>query len=325
MKSVYLVTGGAGMIGSFLVDSLLDDPMTKQVRVIDDFSSGKLEHLQHQGANIADGRLKIYEVDLVSPQYDCSHHEAWRDVDCVFHLAANPCARRGIEDTTLDLRLETVATRNTLEGMRLAGVSKIIFSSSGTVYGDCATEVCKEAFGERLPISLYGAGKVASEALISAFCGTFGFSSVIFRFGNVVGPRATHGCIFDFIKQLREHPDHLNVLGDGNQSKPYLYVKEVVAGMIHGLKLLNAMPAGACEPYNLAPKTASSVKFIAETLVHKMGLVSTIQYGKTPAGWAGDVPHSRMDMTKLENAGFSLLRSSDEAVEEAIEQTLKAI
>lgn len=322
MKNIYAVTGGLGMIGSFLVDSLLDDPMTKRVVIIDDLSSGKLEHVQHHGANIADGRLKIYEADLVDPQI--VHHEAWRSADCVFHLAANPCARRGIEDTTLDLRLETVATRNTLEGMRLAGVSKIIFSSSGTVYGDCAEKVCKEAFGERLPTSLYGAGKVASEALISAYCGTFGFSSVIFRFGNVCGERAGHGCIFDFINQLLEHPDHLDVLGDGNQSKPYLYVKEVVAGMIHGLKLIEAMPAGACEPYNLAPWNASSVKFIAETLVHKMGLCSKINYGETASGWAGDVPHSRMDMTKLENTGFSLLRSSDGAVDEAIEQILKA-
>lgn len=321
----YIILGGLGFIGSHLADALLNDPDTSIVTVIDDLSSGRRENLAHRSDDVESGRLVIVGKDFNVADFPMTKNHFRMDGDeVVFNMAANPDARKGINDTWLDIRLETILTYKLLETMRLNGVKKIILASSGTVYGNQNLEVCREGVGERLPISLYGAGKLASEGLVSAFCGTFGMKAIIFRFGNVCGERAGHGCIFDFINQLREHPDHLDVLGDGNQSKPYLYVKEVVAGMIHGLKLIEAMPVGACEPYNLAPWNASSVKFIAETLVHKMGLVSTIQYGSTPAGWAGDVPNSRMDMTKLENAGFSLLRSSDEAVEEAIEQILKA-
>lgn len=328
MKKVFLISGGCGFIGSHLVDALLADSNTKSVRVIDDMSSGWMNHLR-QHTN--DSRLSIYVENLVLPEI--VHLKVWRGVDCVFHLAANPDARRGIQNTMLDLQLETIATRNTLEGMRLAGASKIIFASSGTVYGDSGLTVCKEGAGERLPISLYGAGKVASEALISAFCGTFGFSSVIFRFGNVVGERTTHGCIFDFIRQLREHPDHLNVLGDGNQSKPMIYVKEIVAGLIHGLKMLEGYPAGKVEPFNIAPEGATSVASIAQELVLQCPWASLqshahgchIKYGSTLNGWAGDVPHSRMSMAKLEATGFRLERSSDEAVRYAISEILKQL
>jgi len=322
----YLVTGGAGFIGSHLIDALLADVQTERVVVIDNFSSGCREHLgQHED----DLRLEIARLDLVNPIYD-KHFDG---VECVFHLASNPDARRGIENTRLDLELETIATYNVLEAMRRAGAKKIIFSSSGTVYGDSGFTVCKEGVGERLPISLYGAGKVASEALISAFCGTFGFSSVIFRFGNVVGERATHGCIFDFIKQLKEHPDHLDVLGNGGQSKPYLYVKEVVAGLLHGIKILNDAPDTWVAPYNLAPFGATNVRFIVEELISEIYATGKIpkihkckvNYGSDLAGWAGDVPHSRMNMAKLNEAGFSLERSSDEAVKHAIRQIVKTI
>lgn len=323
MKNIYIVGGGCGFIGSHLVDALLADINTFEVRVIDDLSSGKIEHLQHHGTNITDDRLQIHKVDLVQPTTWL--HTVFKDATCVFHLSSNPDARRGIENTSLDLAQQTLATYNVLDAMRRAGASRIITSSSGTVYGDCGIETCKEGFGERLPISLYGAGKVAAEALISAYCGTFGFSSVIFRFGNVVGERATHGCIFDFINQLKAYPDHLKVLGNGNQSKPYLYVKEVVAGMIHGLKLLESMPAKACEPYNLAPADATSVRVIAEELMRQMGLPPNIAYGETEGGWQGDVPHSRMDMSKFEATGFKLNMSSWGAVRHAISETLKMI
>lgn len=332
MKNIYCVTGGCGCIGSFSVDALLDDPMTRRVNVIDNLSSGKLEHLQHQGANIADGRLKIFYQDLLQKRLRHVPDEAYSGVDVVLHLAANPNARKGIENTSLDLEQETLVTHNVLEMMRANGVKKIIFASSGTVYGDCGENVCKEGHGERLPISLYGAGKVASEALISAFCGTFGFKAVNFRFGNVVGPRLSHGAIYDWIAQLKEHPDHLNVLGDGNQSKPFIFVSEIVAGMLHGLKLIEAMPDGKCEPYNLAPEGATSVRFIAENLKNQMFLAGNeklygckINYGSTPAGWAGDIANSRMSMAKLEATGFRLQRSSDEAVRHAISEMLKTI
>jgi len=323
MKNTFIVVGGAGFIGSHLVDALLSDISTFQVKVIDDFSSGRIEHLQHHGANIADGRLIIVQRDLLDESVDWS--PIFEGADTVFNLAANPDARKGITDTMLDLRLETILTRNVLEAMRISGCKKIIFSSSGTVYGDAGLTACKEGQGERLPISLYGAGKVASEALISAFCGTFGMSAILLRFGNVVGERATHGCIKDFLEQLLTDHTNLNVLGDGRQSKPYLYVKEVVAGMMHTLKIIGSWNPGLIEPYNLAPEGATTVGFIAEELIRQMGLKSKIKYGEGAQGWAGDVPNSRMDMSKLEATGFKLERSSDEAVKYAIEQILKSL
>jgi len=194
--SIYVVSGGAGFIGSHLVDALLADPRTAEVRIVDNFSSGRREHLvQHRN----DCRLKIYEEDLLNLTRILP---VFPGADCVFHLAANPDARWGIENTRLDLEQETIATYNVLEAMRLNQCKRILLSSSGTVYGDIGTEAALETRGPALPISLYGAGKVASEALISAFCGTFGFSGVILRFGNIVGQRTTHGVIFDFIRQL---------------------------------------------------------------------------------------------------------------------------
>lgn len=341
----YIILGGLGFIGSHLTDALLDDPETGIVTVIDDLSSGRRENLAHRSADVESGRLVIVEKDFNVADFPMTKNHFRMDGDeVVFNMAANPDARKGIADTWLDIRLETILTYKLLEAMRLNGVKKIILASSGTVYGNQNLEVCREGFGERLPISLYGAGKLASEGLVSAFCGTFGMKAVIFRFGNVCGERAGHGCIYDFINQLREHPDHLNVLGDGNQSKPYIYVKEIVAGMIHGLGLLDKRSAYLCEPFksdpsygvdafNLAPDGATSVRFIAEELANAMAeyngpentFRAVIKYGSTPAGWAGDVPHSRMSMAKLEATGFRLQRSSDEAVKYAISEILKTL
>lgn len=320
MKKVFVCAGGAGFIGSNLVEALLSNPDTSEVRVLDDFSSGKMSHLSHLGKDIDSGRLKIFTHDLTDPE--SVHHKAFKGADVVYLLAANPDARRGIEDTMLDLRLETILTRNVLEGMRLAGVKKIIFSSSGTVYGDIGLKVATEGIGERLPLSLYGAGKVASEALISAFCGTFGFSAVIYRFGNVVGAPATHGAIFDFINQLKEHPKRLTVLGDGNQTKPYLYVDDVVDALIFAQGLI---PLRKCEAYNLAPSSETSVKFIVNELVRQMKLKPKITYGTTSSGWAGDIPQSRMNMDKLRAAGFCIYMPSDKAVANAIKRILETI
>jgi len=320
----YLVTGGAGFIGSHLVDALLADINTTEVRIIDDFSSGKIEHLYQHGANVADGRLKIHKFDLVQP--NPATHVCFKDIDCVFHLSANPDARLGIENTHLDLEQEVLATYNVLDAMRRAGCKKIIFSSSGTVYGDIGTTPAKEGMGERHPISLYGAGKVSSEAFIAAYCGTFGFSSVIFRFGNVVGERTTHGCIFDFMAKIKKHPDKLVVLGNGKQSKPYIYVRDIAAGLIHGLTMLTGggMGPGSCFPFNLAPSGATTVQFIAEELVRQMGLEGKIEivYGESESGWAGDVPHSRMDASNLELYGFKPSLTSDGAVMRAIYEIL---
>jgi UDP-glucose 4-epimerase len=308
----YLVTGGAGFIGSNLVDALMADPQTEQVVVVDNLSSGRRDHIaQH----LDSPRFQFCEHDLLKPI--CLDRSG---IDCVYHLAANPDARLGITNTRLDLEQETLVTYNVLEAMRREGVLSIIFSSSGTVYGDQGLRICGEDYGPCLPISLYGAGKLASEGLISAFCNTFKIGGVALRFGNVVGERATHGCIYDFIRQLQSHPDRLDVLGDGNQSKPYVYVSDIVEALMFSSRFL--IP-GHCDVFNVAPDRGTTVRHIARYLIRKMGLEQTkTNYGDEPFGWPGDVPISRMHMGKLLFHGFKPLRDSDSAVELAIDRIL---
>jgi UDP-glucose 4-epimerase len=315
----YLVTGGAGFIGSHLIDSLLADAATKEIRVLDNFSSGRREHLA-QHAN--DPRLKIVKLDLLDLEKALPH---FAGVEQVFHLAANPDARWGLENTKLDLEQETLVTYNVLESMRRHGVPQIILSSSGTVYGDVGTTVTHEKLGPCLPVSLYGAGKVAAEALITAFCATFGKRAVILRFGNIVGDRTTHGAIYDFIKQLAKNSAELKVLGNGLQAKPYVYVRDLVGALVFAGEKCAELEAGQFDVFNVAPDGATSVRFIAEELVAQLGFKgrTKISYGTTAGGWPGDVAQSRMDASKIRQAGFNLPRSSDEAVRYAIRRILE--
>lgn len=314
----YLLTGGAGFIGSHLLDALLAHPATKEVRVLDNFSSGRREHI---APHAKDRRLRLKAVDLLEFKKILP---AFRGVDRVFHLAANPDARWGIDDTRLDLEQETLATYNVLEAMRRQRVPQIVFSSSGTVYGDVGTTVTHEKLGPCLPSSLYGAGKVASEALLTAFCATFGLRGIILRFGNIVGERTTHGVIYDFIRQLAKHPDRLKVLGNGFQAKPYVYVRDLVSGLMFADRRASGMVPFQFDVFNLAPGDATSVRFIATELVAQLGFKNRtkIRYGTEIAGWPGDVPQSRMDSLKLRKAGFALPRSSNAVVRLAINRIL---
>lgn len=313
-----LVTGGAGFIGSHLVDALMADATVGEVRVLDNFSSGRREHLiQHESSP----RLKVHDVELLEENQIRPFFE---DVDVVFHLAANPDARRGIANPRLDLELETIATFNVLEAMRLNRVSQIVFSSSGTVYGDVGTTVTHEGMGPCLPTSLYGAGKLACEGLISAYCSTFGMRGLIFRFGNILGERTTHGAVFDFIRQLAKDSSELTVLGNGFQAKPYVYVRDLVAGLMFGKQKCGELEASKFDVFNLAPDGATSVRFIVGELLSQLGLGARtkIQYGESPQGWPGDVPQSRMNSSKLAEGGFRLPRSSDDALRLAIGRIL---
>lgn len=192
------ITGGAGFIGSHLVDRLIIQENC--VTVYDNLSSGKEEFIRQHYANT---RFRYVKSDLL----DFSHlKENMRDYNIVFHLAANPNARLGNIKTKLDLEQNTMATYNVLESMRINGIKRIVFASSGTVYGITPDVSIDEDYGPLLPISLYGASKLACEGLISAFCHLFGIQAWIFRFGNIVGPRATHGVIFDLMDKLRRDP-----------------------------------------------------------------------------------------------------------------------
>ena len=315
----YLVTGGAGFIGSHLIDALLADPATSEVVVLDNFSSGRREHLAHHAY---DPRLRIHTAELLDLEKIAP---LFQGVEQVFHLAANPDARWGIDNTRLDLEQETIVTYNVLEAMRRQKVPRIVFSSSGTVYGDVGTTITHEKLGPCLPVSLYGAGKLASEGLITAFCSTFGLRAIIFRFGNIVGERTTHGVIYDFIRQLAKNSSELKVLGNGHQAKPYVYVRDLVNGLMFGKTRCGELNPAQFDVFNLAPDGATSVRFIAAELIRQLGYSdkTKIHYGESAQGWPGDVAQSRMDSSKLRSAGFALPRSSDEVVRHALKQIIR--
>jgi UDP-glucose 4-epimerase len=296
------VIGGAGFIGSHLIDLLVErGPVT----VYDNMTVGKREFI---AGHLASGAATLVEADVLDLG---KLTEAMKGHDVVFHLAANPEARWGLERTRLDLEQGTIAIYNALEAARLGGVKKFVFASSGTVYGN-VTKPCAEDDLGSLPISLYGASKFAGEAMLSAFVECFGIEGFICRFGNVVGKRGTHGAILDFCKKLKAHPEYLDVLGDGRQAKPYLHVTDCAAGLCF---VLDNAKGEKPAIYNLAPPDTTSVKRIAELCVAASPNPSArIEYSGGAQGWPGDVPKSMIVPDKLTALGFKVKHTSDAAV-----------
>jgi UDP-glucose 4-epimerase len=301
------VTGGAGFIGSHLVDRLLSDGNI--VTVLDNLSAGKIEFIQ---PHLPQSNFKFIQADLLDIN---TVKSVIPGHDIVFHLAANPEARWGIKNTDLDLKQETIVTYNVLESMRINGIHKIVFSSSGTIYGETPPIPIPEDYGPSFPISLYGAGKLASEGLITAFCGTFNFQAWIYRFANIVGPRATHGVIYDFINNLKHNSSELEILGDGNQCKPYLHVFDCIDGILFSLEKTH----DKINVLNLGCDSTTKVKTIAQILVEEMGLKTVeFKYSGGYRGWPGDVPLFMCDVKKAADLGWKAKNSSDEAVRKAI-------
>lgn len=298
-----LVTGGAGFIGSHLVDALVE--RGKEVRVLDNFSSGREEFLSHHEGS---GLVEICRGDLLDL---AAVIDAMEGVEAVHHLAANPDIRLGTEVTDTDLRQGTIATYNVLEAMRASDVGIISFASSSAVYGEAGVMPTPEDYGPVMPISLYGASKLASEALITAWSGTFGSKGYIHRFANIVGPRGTHGVIFDFIHKLKRDPSRLEVLGDGNQEKSYMSAHDCVRSMLHVID----MEEEGTVLNNLGTGDTCSVSRIAEIVVEESGLEGvSIDYTGGKRGWAGDVPKTYLDVTKLLGTGFVPTSMSEQAV-----------
>ena len=308
------ITGGAGFIASHLVDKLMDSG--DEVTVFDNLSSGKMDFIKH---HLNNDRFKFINGDLLDlPEVDNSIHGH----DIVFHFAANPDARMGTSQTDLDLKLETIATYNVLESMRKNNIKKIVFSSSGTIYGDTPIIPLSEDYGPVLPISLYGAGKVASEGLISAFCGTFNMQAWIFRFANIIGDRATHGVIYDFVNKLYDDASRLEILGDGTQEKPYLHVDDCVDGIQFVLK--NSYEK--INLFNLGCDTSTSVTKIAQYVVQEMSLKGVeLKYSGGSRGWPGDVPQVRFNCNKINKLGWKARYTSDEAVRVAVKSVVKEL
>jgi UDP-glucose 4-epimerase len=307
------VTGGAGFIGSHLVDSLIKQGHT--VTVYDNLSSGNKKFISH---HLEQDSCHFIKADLLSfkkVEKEIAGH------DTVFHLAANPHVRLGEIHTDLDMNQAVVATYNVLEAMRRHAIKKIVFSSSSVVYGETTEPSLPETYGPTLPISMYGAGKLGAEGLISAFCGTFDFQAWIYRFANIVGTRGTHGVIVDFIEKLKKNPTELEILGDGKQCKPYLYISDCVEGILFGYSSAH----DRMNLFNLSCDTTTTVTRIAEMVTEEMGLHNvSFKYTGGIRGWKGDVPRFQLDASKINKLGWTASCTSDEAVRKAIRDVLDA-
>lgn len=306
-----LVTGGAGFIGSHLCDALL--ARNHQVTAIDDLSLGSIKNIAHL-KNV--GNFSFVESDLLDlPSLRQLFEE--NSFDMVFHLAANSDIQKGGMDPEVDYNLTFKTTYRVLQCMKEYGLKKLFFSSTSAIYGE-TSEVLKENYGPLQPVSNYGASKLASEAFISAFSASYEIQTWITRFPNVVGERFTHGVIYDFINRLRDEPTVLRVLGNGEQYKPYLYVKDLVQGIL----FVCENTSEKFNVYNLGPETRTKVKEIARMVIDEMDLRSEIIYSGGDRGWVGDVPEFRYDLKKIHDLGWHAAHTSNDAVKLAIRNAL---
>ena len=308
-----LVVGGAGFIGSHLCDALLKEG--HQVVCADDFSLGTRENISHLKGNVD---FCIYETDASDRK---SLEEVFQKVkpDYVFHLAANSDIQASAKNPDVEYRNTYTTTFQILSCMREYGVKNLFFASTSAVYGDKREELLDENTPGLSPISYYGAAKLGSEALISAFSHMNDINALVFRFPNVIGPRLTHGVIFDFIRKLQKNPAHLQILGNGKQTKPYLYVTDLVDAII---RFMETGKPGVLL-YNVGGEGATSVTGIADIVCEEMKL-NSVQYDFTggEGGWKGDVPRFRYCIDKIHQAGWKANYTSDEAVRETVRANL---
>ena len=302
------VAGGAGFIGSHTVARLLGEPLVSAVTVYDNFSSGSLDHLP---SNVGD-RLRVVKADLSALGELC---EALAGHDVVFHYASNPDIARAATEPDIDFWQGTYLTQNILEAMRRTGVGRIVYASGSGVYGDTGLTELKEDYAPLLPISTYGASKLAGEALICSYCSMFGLQAWVFRFANVVGARQTHGVGFDFLRRLRVDPSQLLILGDGTQSKHYIHVSDI----LNGIWLARQRATGHYNYFNLATDDGITVTQIAEMVISIMGLGNVVlKYTGGARGWKGDIPLVRMDTSKIKALGWRARLSTGQALEASI-------
>lgn len=307
----YFITGGAGFIGSHLSERLLTDG--NHVTVYDNLVSGEKSNIKHL---IGKSKFNFIQDDLLNV---AALNEAMKGHEVVWHLGANTDIPSGNRVTDLDLNNCTIATRNVLEAMRKNNISKILFASSACVYGDAPPQPLAETFGPLHPINLYGAGKLACEGLISAYCHLFGLSAWIFRFANVVGARMGHGVIYDFIQKLKRNPQELEIFGDGNQEKPFFLVEDCIDGMLCAFQ----NSGNQCDVYNLGTESFTTVTRIGKIVTEEMGLKDVrFKYTGGSRGWPGDVPVVHFSVEKMKGLGWRAKHTSDDAVRVAARRLL---
>jgi UDP-glucose 4-epimerase len=297
-----VVTGAAGFIGSTLVDRLL--AAGTDVIGYDNFSTGLHRFIEaakrHPGFTLVEG-------DLLEPE---RLTEAMRGADAVFHLAANADVRFGLDHPRKDLEQNTIATFNVLEAMRLAGVRRIAFSSTGSIYGEARTVPTPEDAAFPIQTSLYGASKLACEGLIESYCEGFGMQAWIFRFVSILGERYTHGHVFDFLVKLGKDPNRLEVLGNGRQRKSYLYVQDCLDGIFHAL----AFAGDKVNVFNLGTDECCEVNDSIGWITGALGLAPALHYTGSDRGWVGDNPFIFLDTARIRALGWRPTLSIREGV-----------
>lgn len=303
----WIVVGGAGFIGSHFAERLLADEATELVTVYDNFSSGREWHL---GAGLHDPRLRVTRGDAGDLEALVA---AMGGHDTVIHLASNPDIAKAMSRPAIDFDEGTLLTQRVVEAARVTGVSRILYASGSGVYGDLGDVVAHEDHAPMLPISTYGASKLAGEALICAYCHLFEMRACAFRFGNVVGPRQTHGVGYDFVRRLLETPDRLPIMGDGTQRKSYVHVHDVVDAVL----LAGARTRERFRAYNVATGDTITVREIAELAMECVGLApgrTELAFGGGDRGWKGDVPVVLLDSSRIRALGWTHTMSSREAM-----------
>ena len=310
-----LVAGGAGFIGSHLCDVLIE--RGNKVIVADKLIMGK-QNIEHLAGNDS---FKFYEMELAD-QKNVDKLFSENKIDVVYHMAANSDIQKGGKEPSIDFNDTLLTTRALLEGMRKAKVKNLFFASTSAVYGEMLDVVLDETTGGIKPVSYYGGAKLASEALISSYVSMCDMNVVIFRFPNVIGSRLTHGAVFDFIRKLRKNPGELEILGNGTQCKPYIYVLDLVDAIV---KLTNEFKPGE-DVYNISVESeGTTVTHIAEIVVDVLGLENVkFSYTGGDRGWKGDVPRFSYNISKVLATGWKPNYTSDEAVRQTVIDAVKA-
>ena len=308
-----LITGGAGFIGSHLIDSLLSNG--EEVVCVDNLRLGNKNHLKYA---IKNKRFQFYNFDLMN--FNKLHKLFKKEkFDMVYHLAANSDIQAGFNEVKIDLNNTFYSTFNILSCMKKNKVKKIMFASSSAIYGDLDKKL-SEIVGPLLPISNYGAAKLSSEAYISTFCDNYDMKAWILRFPNVVGWRLTHGVINDFLYKLSSSPSELLVLGDGKQQKPYLYIDD----LLNAIHLIVEKSNENINIFNIGVESSTTVEFIAETSIAELKLKNIkIKYKGGQKGWIGDVPKFRFDTTKIRKLGWLPTLTSNDAVLLSIQKEIE--